>query len=96
MALTETMAEREDRDADDYDVLVGSGRFDVLDLVEDEAIMALPIAPRHSACDLPDAHLPAGQNAPRSRNGASSPERENPFAVLASLKSGSRQDGDAG
>jgi uncharacterized protein len=91
LALTETMAEREDRDADDYDVLVGSARFDVLELVEDEAIMGLPIAPRHSVCDLPE-----GQMAPHPSNGALSPARENPFAVLASLKRGSRKDGEAG
>jgi uncharacterized protein len=96
LALTETLAEREDRDADDYDVLVGGSRFDVLELVEDEAIMALPIAPRHPVCDLPEGHREAGPLAPSASNGASSPERENPFAVLASLKRSKQEGGDAG
>jgi uncharacterized protein len=87
LAVTESQAEREDRDADDYDVLVTSDRFDVLDLIEDEAIMALPIAPRHQDCELPADGLSPVDGA----SAEVSEPRENPFAVLSTLK---RPDGD--
>lgn len=90
IAATEAQAEREDAQTDDYDALVASRRFDVLELVEDEAILALPIAPRHADCGLPaEADAPAAQ-ALR--------ERPNPFAVLAGLRDRRPDDGpdDAG
>ncbi len=34
-------------------MIVGGQHFDVLELVEDETIMALPFAPSHDACGLP-------------------------------------------
>jgi uncharacterized protein len=33
--------------------LLGSRRFDVAALVEEQAILALPISPRHAACTAP-------------------------------------------
>lgn len=81
LALTETQAEREDAQADEYDVLAGSPRFDVLELVEDEAIMALPIAPRHTDCRLPET---AGDPTAEPREAA--PSRASPFAVLGRLR----------
>jgi uncharacterized protein len=59
--------------------LLGSARFDVHALIEDEAILALPISLRHAAC-RPAAE--AGQTAAEGE-----PERRHPFAVLAQLKS---------
>jgi uncharacterized protein len=50
---SEAQAEREDPDDDTCDVLVGSRHFDLGALVEDEAIMALPVAPRHDTCSMP-------------------------------------------
>jgi len=50
---SEAQAEREDPDDDACDVLVGSRHFDLAALVEDETIMALPVAPRHDACSMP-------------------------------------------
>jgi uncharacterized protein len=85
IAATESQAEREDAQTDEYDALVASRRFDVLELVEDEAILALPIAPRHADCSLPGA---ATAEAPPAQA-----ERPNPFAVLASLRG--RGGGDA-
>jgi uncharacterized protein len=35
------------------EALLGSRRFDVAGLVEDQAILALPISPRHDDCALP-------------------------------------------
>ncbi len=86
LALTEAQAERDDLESEDVDVITGGQNFDVLALVEDEAIMALPLAPSHAACglpvDLPDAG-PAAEVAPETPA-----ERPNPFAVLERLKRG--------
>lgn len=90
IAATEAQAEREDAQTDDYDALVASHRFDVLELVEDEAILALPIAPRHADCELP---AEVGTRPERELA-----ERPNPFAALAGLRDRRRGEGpdDAG
>jgi uncharacterized protein len=85
LALTETQAEREDAQADDYDVLAGSHRFDVLELVEDEAIMALPIAPRHDDCSLPAQAADLAASS-ASQEGPDADRRPNPFSALAGFK----------
>jgi uncharacterized protein len=59
--------------------LLGSTRFDLHELIEDEAILALPISPRHAACQ-PAAEVPAATVE-------GNPERPRPFAALAQLKS---------
>ena len=43
----EALADKADAESDEYDVLVADNRFDLGALIEDEAIMALPISPRH-------------------------------------------------
>jgi len=62
---------------DEAEPLLGSEFFDVRALVEDEAILCLPVSPRHGACPSPSAgdqaDVPAGS------------ARENPFAVLQGL-----------
>jgi uncharacterized protein len=94
LAATEQQAEREDADDDAFDLLVSSRRFDLAALVEDEAIMALPAAPRHGDCSAPGARsgpeAACGQDAEARAEGA--PEPRNPFAALAALRGG----GDAG
>ena len=77
----EATAEAMDEESD-ADVLVISRDFDVLSLVEDELILALPLVPRHEVCPQ---HLPAGA-ADEAFEAAS--ERPNPFAALAALKKG--------
>jgi uncharacterized protein len=67
-------------DEADEEPLLGSARFDLRELIEDEAILALPMSPRHDACDL-DAALPAPDDAPQER------VRPHPFAQLQKLKS---------
>ena len=57
--------------------LLGSHRFDVAGLVEDQAILALPISPRHDDCA---AAAPA--EAVRGAEG----EMHRPFQALAALK----------
>ena len=65
-------------DADiEEDVLVLSRTFDLVDLIEDELLLALPLVPRHEMCAQPLA--PADDAAPLD-------ERVNPFDVLSELK----------
>lgn len=94
----EAAAAELDADSDD-DVLALSKHFDLMALIEDEVIMALPIVPRHEQCPT-DVHklmaaeaetLPPGQVAKdasvQDDAVAQTPSgRPNPFAVLASLK----------
>jgi uncharacterized protein len=82
LVATEEQAEREDADEESVDVLVASRRFDLGALVEDEAIMALPAAPRHADCTAPAA---AAAQAP---TGA--------FSRLADLRSAAGPAGDGG
>jgi uncharacterized protein len=94
----EAAAAELDADCDD-DVLALSRQFDLMELIEDELIMAQPIVPRHETCPGDIARLmqsdvevavpgqpaqPAGQASPEEQTTASG--RPNPFAVLASLK----------
>jgi len=57
---------------DTRDFLPVAKELDVAELVEDEILLALPVAPRHEKCGLPGA--------------ADAGERSNPFAALAGLK----------
>lgn len=71
---------------DERELLVASRRFDVGQLVEDEAILALPISPRHSACDSALAAKPKGDAADSDGAATDGTERPSPFAALAALK----------
>jgi len=77
----EATAEAMDEESE-ADVLVISRDFDVLSLVEDELLLALPLVPRHEVC--PQA-VPVAV-ADEAFEQAS--ERPNPFAALAALKKG--------
>lgn len=57
---------------DTRDFLPVAGSLDIAELVEDEILLALPVAPRHENCGLPGA--------------AEAGERISPFAELAKLK----------
>jgi uncharacterized protein len=56
--------------------LLSSRRFDLQDLVEEQIILALPISPRHPACER------------RARAQKPEDDASRPFAALASLKRG--------
>ena len=62
-------------DESEVDALVGSTQFDLWSLVEDEAILVLPLSPRHDAC------RPAVVEEPPA-----APARPSPFAALEQLK----------
>lgn len=84
LTATESQAQRLDAESDEFDALVDDANFEVQELVEDESILALPIAPRHAECELPVESDTAEEEGAESR--------PNPFAVLRALKGG----GDAG
>jgi len=63
---------QEELEDDTRDFLPVAGELDVAELLEDEVLLALPVAPRHEKCGLPGS--------------ASAGERINPFAVLDGLK----------
>jgi uncharacterized protein len=73
-------------DDTDDEPLLGSRRFDLDELVEDELILALPISPRHADC-RPTAGASDGD---AGEGGVTAPDlgdgRPSPFAVLAGLK----------
>lgn len=76
----EATAAAQDDEAEE-DVLALSRSFDLVELVEDELLMELPVAPRHEVCPV-TMPMSAGDEEFE----AAEAERENPFAVLGRLK----------
>ena len=76
----EATAAAMDDDSED-DVLEMSADFNLLGLIEDEVLMALPLVPRHDVC-------PTGviQSAQTDDFNDVAEEKPNPFAALAALK----------
>ena len=70
--LVDTEAALDADDDDRWDAVLQSARFDLLHLLEDELLLALPFAPMHETC-APPADSTAG-------------EKIMPFALLAGLK----------
>jgi len=66
---------------DDTDAVVGSRNMSIHDWVEEEAILSLPLVPRHDGCAAPAGSDDAAEPVPAS----------SPFAVLLAL----RDDDDA-
>lgn len=77
----ESTAASEDDDSEE-DVLAFEPRFDLLQLLEDELLMALPLVPMHDTCPQP-LQMSAGK-LPDDLAQA----KPNPFAKLAALKGG--------
>ena len=83
---TEEIAMAED-DASEEDLLVMEPQFDLLALMEDELLMALPLVPMHQQC--PESASKASQLVILSTAAMADDEpvkTPNPFAVLAQLK----------
>lgn len=76
---TEELAAIEDEESEE-DVLVLSRDFNLLELLEDELLMAMPPAPMHDVCPLPVTMQ--AEDAEFS----TTPSQPHPFAVLANLK----------
>jgi uncharacterized protein len=78
----EDMAAAQD-DESEEDVLALSRSFDLVELVEDELLMEVPLAPRHQTCPFPVRSAVADPEFE-----ASAGPRENPFSLLGKLKIG--------
>jgi uncharacterized protein len=78
----EATAARED-DAVEEDLLALSRSFELVELVEDELLMEVPVAPFHDVC--PEAVKMSSHDADFEAAGT---EREHPFAALSRLKTG--------
>lgn len=76
----EAVAERLDELDPEIDVIAGSRHFDLLELIEDEAILALPPLARHDQCEAPGRLRDEEDRAPEEPTGA--------LAALASLIKG--------
>ena len=76
----EDIAMAED-DQSEEDLLVMEPQFDLLAVLEDELLMALPLVPMHDECPVAPK-LQAGE----SEIGAEAGQKPNPFAVLGQLK----------
>jgi uncharacterized protein len=64
-------------DDDSLEVIVGSRQFNVTDLVEDEALLALPVSPRHDICPGQSQQEPAAGGSDKAPS---------PFSVLKDWK----------
>lgn len=73
---SEALAAEIDADSED-DVLALSRTLNLIELIEDELLLGLPLVPRHSTC--PQPLRPPADPEPFE-------ERANPFAVLGDLK----------
>ena len=77
---TEELAAAQDEEAEE-DVLVLCREFNLLELMEDELLMALPVVPKHEVCPVPVKLQVADPDF------VDEPvEKPNPFAVLGQLK----------
>jgi uncharacterized protein len=79
----EQTAAAQDDEAEE-DLLAISRSFDLLELLEDELLMEVPVVPRHDVCPTP-VRLSAAD--PHFEEAAPA---ENPFAALKVLKNGDR------
>ena len=70
---------------DDVDRVLASSSMDVAELVEDEAILLLPMVPRHDRC-AGAGLLPATEDTATVEV-----KKVSPFSVLASLKKGGKR-----
>lgn len=79
----ENIAMAED-DESEEDLLVMEPQFDVLAVLEDELLMALPLVPMHETCPVSPV-FSAGEADLAPQEGEAE-EKPNPFAALAQLK----------
>lgn len=82
----EATAELEDDDSEE-DVLALSREFNLLELIEDELLMEVPVVPRHDACPEPVTLQSSDTDFEEANT-----QKENPFDVLRSLDVGKSAD----
>lgn len=80
---SELGSDDEAEDDDEPERIVGSRRFDLAALIEDELILGVPYIPRHESCP--------GQSEKPAAADPDAVERPSPFAVLGRLKDQDKQ-----
>ncbi|KNH09152.1 protein clustered with ribosomal protein L32p [Candidatus Burkholderia brachyanthoides] len=88
IVVTEEEADEYPLDDDEIEVIVGSRQFDLVDLIEEELLLSLPLAPKHNVCPGVHESLLAGgaEEGADPVEEAGEDEKPNPFAVLEKLK----------
>jgi uncharacterized protein len=97
---TEAEADEYPLDDDELDVIVGARQFDLVELIEEELLLTLPLVPKHEVCpnvheslvsgvggDVLDEKGMADDEAESGEADAMS-DKPNPFAALEALKRG--------
>jgi uncharacterized protein len=98
IVATEEEADEYPLDDDEVEVIVGSRQFDLVDLIEEELLLALPLVPKHEKCPEVHESLVSGAEGTEGADGdqegeaGDEPDRPNPFAALEKLKQGSPGD----
>jgi uncharacterized protein len=97
---TEAQADAAPVDDDDADVVVGSRQFDLVELIEEEILLSLPLVPKHAVCPAVHDSLSSGVDGGLELPDAAAadeapPEQEKirPFAGLAALTRGGDKSG---
>ena len=93
IVATEEEADEFPLDDDEVEVIVGSRHFDLVDLIEEELLLSLPLVPKHDVCPAIHESLASGADGADGVDSVDDvpeqevePERANPFAALGSLK----------
>ncbi|MFZ6748433.1 YceD family protein [Undibacterium sp. Ren11W] len=70
---------------EEIDVVVGSKTFNIMDLIEDEALLAIPQSPKHTVC--PDVVIDSSvsSSSPVAAIEAGASKKPSPFAVLKKI-----------
>jgi uncharacterized protein len=100
LVLTEEEAQEYPLDDDELEVIVGSRQFDLVELIEEELLLSLPLVPKHDVCPQVHESLVSGVGGSADEDdGAAADEGENaeaggapakpnPFAALEAIKRG--------
>jgi uncharacterized protein len=78
--VTDEQTAAAEDDQSEEDLLGFSAEFDLMELIEDELLMELPVAPRHTVCPVP---VPMAVADPEFEQEAQ--PAESPFALLRKL-----------
>ncbi len=71
---TEAEADEFPLDEDEVEVIVGSRQFDLVDLIEDELLLSLPVVPAHDVCPEVHESLVSGVGGADSMEDEAGPE----------------------
>lgn len=93
IVATEEEADEFPLDEDEVEVIVGSNHFDLVELIEEELLLSLPLVPKHDVCPAIHESLASGADGADGVDSVDDvpeqevePERTNPFAALGALK----------